>query len=181
MENTNEILDNDYLSDNRGEGQVKYVGLNNFIILSILTFGIYEVWWMYKAWKDYQQRINHDIIPAARAIFAIFFMYSLINWVKESAQKHGYTSDYNAGLLFGGFFIANFMSRLPDPFWLLSLISFAFFIPPVQAYNYALENDPDILATEQKGFSSRQIVLLVLGGLFWLLVIAGLVMGTTVS
>lgn len=174
MENTNDILDNDYLSNEGEHGRVKFVGLNKFILLSVITFGVYEIWWMYKAWKDYQQRVDHDIMPAARAIFSIFFMYQLITWMKESAQRLGYTSDYNAGLLFGGYFISNFLARLPDPFWLISLASFLFFIPPIQAYNYALENDPNIRATEQTSFSGRQIVLLVLGGLFWVLVIFGL-------
>jgi hypothetical protein len=178
MENSNDILDNEYLSNTDGQSQVQYVGLNKFIILSIVTLGLYEIWWMYKAWKDYQQKVDHNIMPAARAIFSIIFMYPLLNWIKQSAQRHGYPNDYNAGLLFGGFFIANFMARLPDPFWLISIASFVFFISPVLAYNYALENDPDIRATEQSGFNSRQIVLLVLGGLLWALIIAGMLMNT---
>jgi hypothetical protein len=50
----------------------KIISLNKFIFLSIISFGAYEIWWIYKAWKFYQQKENLDIMPAARALFSIF-------------------------------------------------------------------------------------------------------------
>jgi len=36
-----------------------------FIFLSIITLGLYSVWWIYKAWRFFQQKEMIDIMPAA--------------------------------------------------------------------------------------------------------------------
>ena len=73
MENQDEILDSRNLETNNDVEEQKIISLNKFIFLSIISFGTYEIWWIYKAWRFYQQKEKLDIMPAARAIFSIFF------------------------------------------------------------------------------------------------------------
>ncbi len=147
------------------------ISLNKFIFLSIISFGAYEIWWMYKAWKFFKQKDNLDIIPAATAIFGIFFMNSLLNKILEFAKEKGYTNSYSSSTLFACFFSGNLLSYLPDPFWLISVFSFIFIIPPFEALNFAKQNSKNIIVKEQTEFSGRQYVLIVLGTIGWGLVL----------
>jgi hypothetical protein len=147
-----------------------------FILISVATFGLYEVWWMYKVWRFYKQRDKLDIMPAPRAIFAFFFLHSLLSEILIFAKRKGYTTEYSPGLLFAGFIILNLLSRLPDPFWLISVSSVLCLIEPFKAFNFALLNSPEFVVNRQGFFSPKQIVLIALGSIMWVAVFAGLAM-----
>lgn len=53
------------------------LNLNQFILLSVLSLGLYNIWWMFKTWRFFLQKDQLDIQPAFRAIFSIFFLYGL--------------------------------------------------------------------------------------------------------
>ncbi len=53
------------------------ISLKRFIFLSIISLGLYELWWIFKAWRFFAIKDHLNIMPAARAIFSIFFLYSL--------------------------------------------------------------------------------------------------------
>ena len=146
-----------------------------FIFLSIISFGLYEMWWMYKAWKFFQQKEKSDIIPAARAIFCIFFLHSLFDKILDYAKGNGYTDSYSSTSLFTGFFVASLLSRLPAPFGMLSILSFVFILSPFQAFNFARQHSTDCNAVEQQSFNGRQIVLIIFGFIFWGMVLLGIV------
>ena len=115
-------------------------------------------------------------MPAARALFSIFFLNSLFNKILEFAKEKGYNDNYSPTTLFIGFIIGNILAKLPDPFWLISILSFIFYIPPFKALNFAKQNSTDIIVSEQTSFSSRQIALIVIGVIFWALVLMGMTM-----
>jgi hypothetical protein len=177
MSDTHDLLDTEEFGPSENRQVETILNTGQFVLLSILTMGLYGVWWMYKSWRFFQEKENLDIMPAARAIFSIFFLISLMNKILEYAREKGYGGDYSTVLLFVCFFMANLLSRLPDPYWLISLFGFFFLIPPFQALNYAKQNDPTIEAVEQDSFNTRQVILLVVFGAFWLLILAGLSMG----
>ncbi|EXE34023.1 hypothetical protein J571_4043, partial [Acinetobacter baumannii 554515] len=56
---------------------LKVISVNKFIFLSLISFGLYPIWWMFKAWRFFLIKDKLNIMPAARAIFSIFFLYSL--------------------------------------------------------------------------------------------------------
>ncbi|MFX8512392.1 hypothetical protein ABTM04_21180, partial [Acinetobacter baumannii] len=58
---------------------LKVISLNKFIVLSIISFGLYQIWWVFKAWRFFLIKDKLNIMPAARAVFSIFFLYSLFN------------------------------------------------------------------------------------------------------
>ena len=105
MENQDEILDSGNLEITNVVEEQKIISLNKFIFLSIISFGTYEIWWIYKAWRFYKQKENLDIMPAARAIFSFFFLNSLFNKILEFAKKKEYQNSYSSVSLFIGFFV----------------------------------------------------------------------------
>lgn len=143
-----------------------------FIILSVMTLGLYELWWIYKAWRFFQRRNNLDIIPVLRALFSIFFLYALMERIQEFAKEKGYGKEYPSGALTAGFIIVNILSNLPNPYLFISLFSFVFLIPPFEALNYAKQHSIEFVTVEQTSFNQRQIVLLVMGTIFWILITA---------
>lgn len=50
---------------------------SKFLLLSILTFGFYPIWWVYKTWGFFIQKERSDANPAIRVIFNIFFASSV--------------------------------------------------------------------------------------------------------
>ncbi len=170
----NQPLDDISFDTDHSNISVPVISLNKFIVFCVITFGLYELWWIYKSWKFFKEKENLDIMPAARAIFAIFFVYYLFEKILDFARANGYQKEYSSGGLTVLFLILNLASRLPDPFGLISLLVFLIFIQPFEAFNYAIRHSEDYRAEETNGLSTRQIVMVIIGILFWILVLIGL-------
>lgn len=147
------------------------ISVNKFIFLSIFTSGLYSVWWSYKAWQFFKEKENTAILPAVRTIFGVVFLIQLFTKILNFANSRGYQKRYSSTLLFIGYLFVILLSYLPDPLWLVSILAFIFFIPPFRALNFAKLNATDYEVVEQKGFNGRQIFLIVLGSIYWLLMI----------
>jgi len=171
MENQSFILNHEEPTIDNNIEEQKIISLWRFALLTVLSFGLYEIWWIYKTWRFYQQKDNSDINPAARAIFNILFINSLFEKILSFAQEKGYNEKYSIAGLATGFIVFNLIAVLPDPFWLLSYISVVFLIPPFKAFNFARLNSNEFLAKEQDSFNKRQIYLMVIGAIIWLLLI----------
>src|SRR5262245_38387740 len=59
------------------------VSITKFVVMSICTFSIYEVYWFYKNWRRIMDRENLHIFPFTRAIFAVFFCYQCFSYVRN--------------------------------------------------------------------------------------------------
>ena len=143
------------------------ISVDKFILLSFITFGLYEIWWIYKAWRFFNQKEKLNISPAIRAILNLFFFYSLLNKVLEYAKENDYGDKYSSILLFLGYATVSFAGLLPEPFWICSSLAVIFLIPPFKALNYAKQNSSGFIVTKQTSFNVRQIVLVVIGALIW--------------
>ncbi len=173
MEN-NEILDigfNEYHSEKEA---IELVSRNNFILLNIITFGIYTVWWMFKSWRFFEEKRGADVIPVLRAFFCIIFTYSLFEHIQQYARRVGYHNSFSSTGLFVLFILLNLTGQFPDPYWLVSLLAFLPLIQPHQTLNDAIIQSGEYAGFERSGFNNRQIILIIVGLLFWGLVLIGL-------
>jgi hypothetical protein len=171
---SNQILDLNITDETDSKIEIELVDGTKVLILSLVSFGLYGIWWIYKSWRFFKEKDGLDIIPVARAIFSIFFLYSLFENIQAYARSNGYQKSYSSGVLFAGQLIFSLASRLPAPYWLVSIVSSFFILAPANALNFAIANSEAYKATTVSGFNGRQIAVLVIGGLFWLLVLAGL-------
>lgn len=168
----NQILDEAAFGKHRDDvDPQEIISVSKFVFLCFITLGIYEVWWMYKSWRFFKQKDKLDIMPAGRAIFAIFFANSLFERSLNLAKEKGYSESYNSVGLYSGFIISNLIANIAQPLWVLSLFSFVFLVPPFKALNYARLNSHDIISEEQLSFNSRQLLLIICGLALWGLVI----------
>lgn len=152
----------------------RIISLNRFIFLSIISFGLYPIWWMFEAWRFFMQKDQLNIMPAARAIFAIFFIYLLFNHIQNYAEAQGYQKKFSSVLMCIGYIGGSLLAQLPDPYWLISVAAFAFLIPAFQALNYAKQNTQGLKIKHMQNFSMPQWILIIICAIFWLLILAAL-------
>ncbi|MBJ9956826.1 hypothetical protein [Acinetobacter courvalinii] len=150
------------------------ISLKRFIFLSIISLGLYELWWIFKAWRFFAIKDHLNIMPAARAIFSIFFLYSLLKKIREYAKAQGDVQEFSAGWMYIGYILfALVFANLPDPYWLISSVSFMFLIPAFVALNHAKEQDDQLNAMIQEKFNIAQIFVIIIGSIFWILLLIG--------
>ena len=140
-------------------------------VLSICTLGLYEIYWFYKNWQLIKEREHTDIMPFWRAIFAIFFCYSLFQRIGKNAKEMA-LPNISAGGLSVGWIIVTLLWRLPDPYWLVSYLAFFFLLPVQKTVNkinaqYAPDHD------KNNRFRAWNIVAVFVGGIFFILAIIG--------
>lgn len=104
------------------------------IVLSFGTFGIYQYYWLYRNWKLHRQRTGEEVLPLARAIFAIFFVYQLFRHIDGEAEKWN-TRRVPSGALATCWIVCALTWRLPDPYWLVTFLAAVFLVPVQQAVN----------------------------------------------
>jgi hypothetical protein len=153
--------------------EINKLSVNKFVILSIVTLGLYELWWIFKSWRFFQDKEKSNILPAMRTVFSIFYLIPLFNKILNLAKNNGYKHSYVSLFLFMGIILASLFALLPTPFFLAALVSVIFLIPPFKALNFAVGFCEGFTVINQNKFSKRQIFLLIIGVILWILVIIG--------
>lgn len=111
-----------------------------FILMSLCTLGIYEVYWFYKNWKCIKKINGDDIMPFWRAFFAPIWAYSCFRHMvavgeSKSSWDSVEESSLPIGMLAFVYFVLVWLWRLPDPY---ALVSFLSFLPLVPMNSYAM-------------------------------------------
>jgi hypothetical protein len=149
------------------------VSATKFIVLSLFSFGFYQLYWSYRNWKLEKARTGEKLSPFWRAAFAPLFSHSLFTRIRERATQASVSVGYSAGTLAVAYFALNVAWRLPDPFWLISVLVFVPFLP-VRAAVAAINKKQAPQASRNSRFSVGNVVLVIGGGLLWYLVGLGL-------
>jgi hypothetical protein len=134
------------------------VGTVKVCVMWLVTFGIYQLYWFYRHWSLIRGRDRSDIMPAMRAIFSIFFVYSLFRRMNEDGKTYGVPESLAVAPLTVAFVLLQISSRLPDPWWLVYFLNVA----------AAPEHE------RNESFSGWNWLGIVLGGLFFFLMLIGL-------
>lgn len=133
-----------------------------FIAMSLCTFGIYEVYWSYKNWKVIKDRDQSEILPFWRAVFYALWHYSLLTELNKTLESRALSSGGYRGLLAASVLILNATWRLPDPFWLVSFLTFLGFLPPLLAMR---RPEPTGVIQEQtRSFHPSNLIAYLFGG-----------------
>ena len=148
----------------------------HFVLLSIATLGIYEIYWFYRNWKQLKIHKNLNISPGWRTvglfvpIYGIVLAYRQLRDIRDFSRKACIVKTYSPGWILFSWLIFTALWELPDPFWFLSFMS----VWPLTVVQCILNS---YWAKEQQGylektkFSGGQIALLVIGGIILILVV----------
>lgn len=149
----------------------KVVPTGKFILLSVITFGIYELVWFYRNWNLLKEDKGLKISPFWRAFFAPFFAGSIAGHLQKYLKEKDSPCDYSPGMIGLSYFIIFILWRLPDPYWLISFFTFIPMLPLVNAMNSYWQKEEKNLAL--KNFNWWQIILIVLAIIWLILGIVG--------
>jgi hypothetical protein len=147
-----------------------------FIVMSIFTFGIYELYWIYKNWKMITIRKNLGLFPFWRAFFAYFFIYPLLQEIRKTGAANGMPENLKAGQISIWWIIVSLTWKLPDPIWLITTFNFVPLLPAVKYVN-DLESKVSPDTPINSKFSVLNWVGIVFGAIFWPLCILGMLIG----
>jgi hypothetical protein len=141
------------------------------ILMSICTFGVYDVFWFYMNW-GYVNRREQQIRPFLRAIFWPLFCYPLFRRIHLAAESQGTQRSFAPIPLAAGWVILRLLGGLPDPGWPIGLFSVLCLVP-VQA----TVNEINLATNPQHNRNSRftgwNIAALAIGGGVLILALIG--------
>lgn len=153
-----------------------YIPISRLIIMSILSCGLYEVYWIYKNWKYLKERDGMRIRPFWRGFFGIFFCHRLLTAIYQDNQlRHVKLPNFSPNILATVWvlliIVASIISKLPYSIaTIIALVmpSFLCFVP-VQRYINSVNAKRNQNIPYSK-WSTGHIVCLIIGLLVWVLV-----------
>jgi hypothetical protein len=99
------------------------------ITYTVLTFGLFEIYWFYKNWQAVAVHDRKVQYPFARSIFSVFYVHSLFRSIYVGLNRNGGKSRDKAGVLAWMYIvpalISNVIFRVESSDWSLWLIGFA--------------------------------------------------------
>jgi len=151
----------------------------HFVLLSIMTFGIYDVYWYYKNWKRIKKYKELKFSPVWRTIglfipiLNLFLIYKAHVEYREFIKEKEINSEIYPGRIVLVIMISAALVRLPDPYWLLSFVG-TIPLAMVQGVLNDLWRKLQVDCIHTNKLNGRQILLIVFGGILWLLVLLGM-------
>ena len=162
IENKNE-LDSELI-----EKEIRYSGYQSiwhFCLLCFLSFGLYLFFWFYKHWLFLKDEKKLKINLMWRALFTLFYGYSLFNKFHILAKNYGYRKPKTFILFFTLFIICFILGRINVPYLIfISFFSFLLLIPMLKMLNF-------YYLKEQKDFKIKK--RLAKDEIFFLLILWG--------
>ena len=153
-------------------------------ILYFATFGMYPIYWFYKNWKLRKTAYGEKVIPFLRAIFFIFFTHSLFKKIEETSTAKGIAT-WGATTLATVFVLLTVISNILevinreseeigaiDYTGMIILVVLVWPLYVVQGVVNKVNNDPK--GELNSSYSIYNYIFIVIGVLFWLLVMIGL-------
>ena len=125
-----------------------------FVLLCLVTLGLYELWFFYRTWRFLKERDDLDIRPFWRTFFTYFFVINLYNRVSDLARERGGSGLGSPTALGVWYIILSLTWKLPEPFFWITFLSIFVLIPVVNALNYYVEHPP--IAPPVRAPSRRQ-------------------------
>ena len=158
------------------------VSVAKLVIMSLATFGLYEVYFGYRCWQFVRNRDRSAIWPFARAFFFGITYFELVKDIASTslmatdpaATPPTFLSKLSSGaraLVPVGFLLTTAAWRLPDPFWWISFSSVIFLIPA--AVSIQQLNAARGVPAASLGMGWKHWLIAVVGGLLLTLAIIG--------
>lgn len=142
------------------------ISLKKLVIFSIVTFGLYQLYWFYKQHRAAAKRDERPVVSLGKSLLAIFFCFQLFNKILKDAKAKGY-SIKNESVLLGIMFIVLWLIGTGGGVAVYSLWSLFSVIPLAYVQHAAdfLNKHHDAEHTVEKTWSAHEIAASILGGI----------------
>jgi len=162
--------DNPDLNPSATEPLFFTVSPTKFVIMSLATLSIYELYWLYKNWKIIAKRKNLSILPFWRAFFGYFHIWPLLCEFRKEGEARGMTTKLRAGAIAISWIFISLLWKLPDPLSLLSFLAVFTLLPAITYVQDLHGISTPHLPTNSK-FSRWNWFGIVCGGLLFIFVV----------
>jgi hypothetical protein len=149
------------------------VSAPKLVVMSLASFGIYSLYWLYENWRLERSHTGEDLSPLWRTFFSVLWIYSLLRRIRDTASGAQILPGWTAGTWAGAYVLITCALFLPDPYWLASLLMVVPLVPVQRTVNQLNA----ILAPEapkNDAYSGKNLVLIVVGVIFYFLLILGM-------
>jgi hypothetical protein len=139
--------------------------------------GLYQVYWLYSNWCRIRDASGEILSPFWRAVLAPVWSYSLLDRIRTSAEQEGLRVRWIPAVLGTLFLLMTLASRLPDPWFLISLGSFLALLP-AQLTAQRVNDRHEAVVTERRNddYSPGNVAVMLIGWILWVLMILGLLL-----
>lgn len=148
--------------------------ISRLVILTVLTFGLYEIYWFYRNWKHLKDYHKLDINPVLRTIglfvpvLGLVLIYDQLKDIKYYSQAAGIEESFSPGMILLLIIIFNIFSSLPKPYWMLSFLSVLPLIVVQRVLNSYWEKEQYGMPVRSK-FSGGEKAILIIGVILFIL------------
>lgn len=153
------------------------------LILSIITWGLYDFFWFYKNWKLIKEKENSNIRPYGRSFLAVFYCYSFFKKTLDSAKNYGYIEKYSAATLATVYFVLTIIGvvlgkSIPGLGWWAFVFSVIGLFGALPLYeiqkeiNFVSEHESGVTDLENK-YSFSDALFVFFGILYTIFVVYG--------
>ena len=156
-------------------GQPRYFAVSapKFVVMSLASFGIYGLYWLYQNWVLERRHTGEDLSPLWRTFFSVIWIYSLLRRIRDTAGAAQVLPIWTASVTAAAYVLLNCALFLPDPYWLGSLLVVVPLVPvqlTVNRLNALLSPE----TPKNDSYSGKNLVLIVVGVIFYIIVILGM-------
>jgi transglutaminase-like putative cysteine protease len=148
----------------KGEINFYPVSIIKFMAMTLLTFGVYSSYWLYKNFKYIKVKSEESIMPIARGIFDRFWFYPLFSRLIDDSQlrygENKLPAEFFGVILAVVYFIASIMSRTSD-YLVLSLVISALVSLPLLIYVNRTNKENQEAITYNSKWSTRHVLMAV--------------------
>jgi hypothetical protein len=148
------------------------VSTHKFVVMCVVTLGLYQYYWFYKQWRHLARGSVVPISPFWRTFFAPFWGFSLFAHIEARAQRDHIATRWNDLVLGIAYLLLPMTWRLPDPWSLITLLAFVPLIPAqytIDRINARHASAP----LPNRGYSGPNVVGIIVGSGVVLLALAG--------
>lgn len=146
------------------------VPLWKFILLSLITFWIYDLVWFYRWWKILQKEDKELKIRIFwRLFFLPFNVWSFAKNMKRIFSEKWIILNFSPALIWTFYFLFYICWKLPDPYNIISDFTVITMIPLVKSMNeYHRKNEENL---ELKKFKWWQLPLVWIWIIFYIFIV----------
>ena len=151
------------------------ISLWKFFILSIVTFGLFDIYWFYRQWKSFYAVKNQKhgwFYIFFISLFAGFSSFSLFKIIAKEVKEVDQRRGLEATGLSIAYILLNILYKLPNPYWLLSSLSIFALLPVQRAINYYWEKKYDDKVV-RSGFGVWNFIVAFIGIIVVILALYG--------
>ena len=98
--------------------QFHHIAPWKFLVMSVATFGLYEMYWCYRCWQYVERMGSRNIWPIARGIFCSIFFFFLAEEIDNGLRISRTFRSACLALLYIALIV---ISYLWDPYWMIAL------------------------------------------------------------